>query len=78
MLEIIPPMGDRAPRQMKDPGIRHLAIAVDDFDAPVEVRNKREVQFIAAPTGVQSNPLIYVGHGHGNYVHLSKRPQIFP
>ncbi len=33
LLEFIPSEGDRAPQQMKDPGIRHLAIAVDDFDA---------------------------------------------
>ena len=33
MLEIIPSEGDRTPQAMKSPGIRHLAIAVDSFDA---------------------------------------------
>ena len=33
MLEIIPAEGARGPQTMKDPGIRHLAIAVSDFDA---------------------------------------------
>ena len=33
MLEIIRSEGDRAAQKMKDPGIRHLAILVDDFDA---------------------------------------------
>ena len=33
MLEIIPAEGERGPQKMKDPGIRHLAIQVDDFDA---------------------------------------------
>jgi hypothetical protein len=32
MLEIIPSVGERGSNQMKDPGIRHLAIDVDDFD----------------------------------------------
>ena len=32
MLEIIPSVGERGSNQMKDPGIRHLAIEVDDFD----------------------------------------------
>ena len=30
MLEIIPSEGDRSPDKMKTPGIRHLAIEVDD------------------------------------------------
>ena len=33
MLEIIPSEGAPAPQKMKDPGIRHLAIQVDDFDS---------------------------------------------
>ena len=33
LIEFIPSEGDRAPQQMKDPGIRHMAIIVDDFDA---------------------------------------------
>ena len=41
MLEIIPSQGERAPQQMKDPGIRHLAISVDNFDAALaELRNR--------------------------------------
>src|ERR1700676_2345604 len=36
LLEFIPSEGDRAPQQMKDPGIRHLAITVDNFDAAME------------------------------------------
>ncbi len=33
MLEIIPSEGARAEQKMRDEGIRHLAIQVDDFDA---------------------------------------------
>src|ERR1039457_6039462 len=33
MLEIIPGKGSLTPPQFDDPGIRHLAIDVDDFDA---------------------------------------------
>ena len=41
MLEIIPSEGERAPQKLKDPGIRHLAIDVDDFDAAhAELRNR--------------------------------------
>ena len=33
MLEIIPSEGARGEQKMRDPGIRHLAIEVADFDA---------------------------------------------
>ena len=33
MLELIPSEGDRLETGMKTPGIRHLAVSVDDFEA---------------------------------------------
>src|SRR5205807_399333 len=33
MLEIIPSEGARADQKMRDPGLRHLAVEVSDFDA---------------------------------------------
>jgi len=78
MLEIIPSVGDRPPQQMKDPGIRHLAIAVDDFDAAMEELRKRGIEFLAPPFGMQGNRLVYFTDGDGNYVHLIKRPQPLP
>ena len=54
LLEIIPSEGDRAPQQMKDPGIRHLAISVDDFDAAMEELRKRGVEFLAQPIDVKA------------------------
>ncbi len=78
MIEIIPSIGDRAPQQMKDPGIRHMAIAVDDFDAATKELQNRGVEFIAPETGVAGNRLIYFTDGDGNYVHLIKRPQPLP
>ena len=78
MLEIIPSIGDRAPQQMKDPGIRHLAIAVDDFDAAIEELKTRGVDFLAPAFAIGGNRLIYFSDGDGNYVHLIKRPQPLP
>jgi glyoxylase I family protein len=78
LLEFIPSEGDRAPQQMKDPGIRHLAISVDNFDAAiVELRN-RGVEFLTQPTDVNGNRLIYFSDGDGNFVHLIHRPQPLP
>jgi catechol 2,3-dioxygenase-like lactoylglutathione lyase family enzyme len=78
VLEIIPSIGDRASQQMKDPGIRHLAISVDDFDAAMEELRKRGVEFLTQPIDMQGNRLVYFGDGDGNFVHLIKRPQPLP
>ena len=46
MLEIIPSEGERTPQAMKSPGIRHLAIAVDSFDAAHEDLKAKSVNFL--------------------------------
>ena len=78
LMEFIPSEGDRAPQQMKDPGIRHLAISVDDFDAAMEELRERGVEFLTQPIDVQGNRLIYFSDGDGNLVHLIHRPQPLP
>src|SRR5687767_379563 len=49
MLEIIPSEGDRTPAKMKDPGIRHLAIDVDNFDEALEDLRRKQVSFLTEP-----------------------------
>ena len=66
MLEIIPSEGDRAPQQMKDPGIRHLAITRGRFrcrhGGVAETRRS-----VSHPTHrVQGNRLIFFSDGDGN------------
>jgi len=78
LLELIPSEGDRPPQQMKDPGIRHLAIAVDDFDAAMAELRKRGVEFLAEPFAIQGNRLVYFSDADGNYLHLIQRPQPLP
>jgi len=78
LIEIIPSEGDRLPQQMKDPGIRHIAIAVDDFDAAMEELRKRGIEFLNQPTSVQGNRLIFFSDGDGNYLHLISRAQPLP
>src|SRR5579864_586945 len=51
MLEIIPSEGDRSPQKMKDPGIRHLAISVDNFDAALADLRTRGVDFLGEQIG---------------------------
>ena len=78
VLEIIPSEGDRAPQKMKDPGIRHLAITVDDFDAAAEELRKRGIEFLTEPIAMQGNRLIFFSDADGNYLHLIQRPQPLP
>src|SRR6266545_6342522 len=68
LLEIIPSEGDRAPAKMKDPGIRHLAIQVDDFDAAHAQLKAAGVDFVGEPIENKGNRLIFFLDGDGNLV----------
>jgi catechol 2,3-dioxygenase-like lactoylglutathione lyase family enzyme len=78
MLEIIPSEGGRAEQKMKDPGIRHLAIAVDDFDAAHEQLKRQGVQFVTDAFSTQGNRLVFFADGDGNLVHLIHREKPLP
>lgn len=78
MLEIIPSEGERGSNKMKDPGIRHLAIAVDDFDAAHQQLRARNVSFVAEPFENQGNRLVFFTDLDGNLLHLISRPQPLP
>ena len=73
MLEIIPSEGASADQKMKDPGIRHLAILVDDFDAAQADLRKKGVTFLGEPINNQGNRLVFFADGDGNFVHLVHR-----
>src|SRR5579885_501432 len=49
MLEIITSEGERAPQTLKDPGLRHLAIAVKDFDQVYNRLKTEGVRFDGDP-----------------------------
>jgi glyoxylase I family protein len=78
MLEIIPSVGERAPQQMKDPGIRHLAINVANFDAAAEELKNRNVTFLGEPFTNQGNRLLFFADCDGNLLHLIQRERPLP
>lgn len=78
MLEIIPSIGERGSNQMKDPGIRHLAIVVEDFDAAHAQLQKQGVRFLGEPFVNQGNRLVFFADGDGNIVHLIHREKPLP
>jgi glyoxylase I family protein len=78
MLEIIPSEGERAPQKMKDPGIRHLAIAVDDFDAAYAQLKSLNVHFLGEPFVTQGNRLVFFSDCDDNILHLITRETPLP
>jgi glyoxylase I family protein len=78
MLEIIPAEGDRTPQEMKTPGIRHLAILVDNFDTAHASLQEKNVSFLGEPFTTQGNRLVFFNDGDGNIVHLIYRDKPLP
>jgi len=78
MLEIIPSDGKAAPQKMKDPGIRHLAISVDDFDRAHDRLKQLGVKFLTEPLNNQGNRLVFFTDADGNILHLIKRDKPLP
>jgi glyoxylase I family protein len=78
VLEIIPSEGERAAAKMRDPGIRHIAIQVDDFDAARQHLQQAGVKFLAEPTGSQGNRIVFFADGDGNFLHLIHRQRPLP
>lgn len=78
MLEIIPSAGDRAAQGLKDPGIRHLAVMTDDFDAAYRRLQEAGVRFAGEPYNVNGNRLVFFTDLDGNFLHLIHRPHPLP
>jgi len=79
MIEIIesnsapPPAPD-----MKAAGLRHLAIAVTDFDAVYERLKGKGVSFLTEPEKKGGNSLVFFTDCDGNILHLLQREKPLP
>jgi len=79
MLELIEdPAPLAAVPGMREPGLRHLAIAVSDFDATYRRLESAGVKFLTAPEKVQGNSLAFFTDCDGNILHLLHREQPLP
>jgi glyoxylase I family protein len=79
MIEIIeansaPP----AAPEMKAPGLRHLAIAVTDFDAVYERLKGKGVSFLTEPEKKGGTALVFFTDCDGNILHLLQREKPLP
>ena len=77
ILEIIPSEGDRTALGPKSPGIRHLAIAVDDFDGAAAALATLGVE-LGSQLQVKGNRLVFFTDCDGNLIHLIHREKPLP
>lgn len=78
LIEIIPAEGERTEAAMRTPGMRHIAIAVDDFDAAYRQLQEQGVSFAGEPYANEGNRLVFFTDADGNLVHLIKRARPLP
>ena len=78
VIEIIPSEGGRGEGGMKTPGMRHIAISVENFESGYQELKRRGVQFTGQPFENQGNRLVFFEDADGNLVHLIERKQPLP
>jgi glyoxylase I family protein len=79
MLEIIEAAAPAsAAPGMRDPGLRHLAITVNDFDAACRRLRAAGVSFLTPPETVAGNSLAFFTDCDGNILHLLRRETALP
>jgi glyoxylase I family protein len=78
VIEIIPATGERGENARQTPGMRHIAVSVDSFDAAhAELKNKG-VTFDGEPYVNSGNRLVFFQDADGNQVHLIERATPLP
>ncbi|HTU46344.1 MAG TPA: VOC family protein [Bryobacteraceae bacterium] len=73
LIEIIPSEGERPESAMRTPGMRHIAIAVDDFEAAYAQLRAQGVKFEGDPYTNDGNRIVFFTDPDGNLIHLIKR-----
>ena len=78
MIEIITAAGERIEQTAKQPGLRHLALEVDDFDATYEELKRKNVSFVDEPGGKGGVRTVFLRDPEGNLMHLIQRETPLP
>jgi catechol 2,3-dioxygenase-like lactoylglutathione lyase family enzyme len=63
---------------LKMPGLRHIAIGVDDFDSVHKRLVEAGVRFEGEPFQAGENRVVFFTDPEGNYLHLIYRPTPLP
>lgn len=78
MIEIIHADGERGAQTMKTQGLRHLALAVSDFDTVYAGLKGNGVTFLSEPQESKGNKVVFFSDPEGNYLHLIQRAMPLP
>lgn len=73
LIEVIPAEGEPPVNEMRTPGLRHIALAVDDFDAAYSKLRGQGIKFEGEPYTNQGNKLVFFRDPDGNLLHLIQR-----
>jgi len=75
MIEITTAAGERVPQDEKQPGLRHIALLVDDFEATYQELLARGVQFRGEPVEKKGVRTVFFADPEGNLLHLIQRAE---
>jgi glyoxylase I family protein len=78
LIEIIRSEGAGPEWDPRTPGLRHIAISVEDFDSALRDLQHKGVVFTGAPYENQGNRLVFFQDRDGNLVHLIERRTPIP
>jgi glyoxylase I family protein len=78
LIEIITSEGERAAQTMKQPGLRHVALVVDDFEADYTRLRDAGVTVIGEPSDAKGVKTVFFVDPDGNYLHLIQRQNALP
>lgn len=73
LIEIIPAEGEAPATQIRTPGMRHIAISVEDFDAAFQQLKEQGVALEGEPYSNEGNRLAFFRDVDGNLLHLIQR-----
>lgn len=73
LIEIIPAEGEAPATQVRTPGMRHIAISVDDFDSAHQYLREHGVTLEGEPYSNEGNRLAFFRDPDGNLLHLIQR-----
>ena len=78
LIEIIPAEGEAPPSGMRTPGMRHIAIAVENFDEARNQLAQQGTKFEGEPYTNEGNRLVFFKDPDGNLLHLIQREKPLP
>lgn len=73
MIEITTSEGERIEQSLKQPGLRHLALTVDDFEATYNALKSKGVRFLDEPSDKKGVKTVFFTDPEGNVLHLIQR-----